>query len=191
MMGSGYWTSTPKAGDASSGWEVQFDFKYGYDDYEDRTSGGRVRCVRWPEQGQGGVSKSHWNVQNGTVHDNFTGLTWQESVPTTGGDDGFGNYSWSDAKSHCAELALDGGGWRLPKVKELATLVDDATENPAIDSSVFPGLPKPYTTGNSGSFWSSTVVASYPATAGLLVDFEGGPIYEDGVQYPYQVRCVR
>jgi hypothetical protein len=190
-MGDGYWTSTLKAGDASSAWKVHFDYFYGNDTYEDVTAGERVRCVRWPEQSPGAVPKGHWKIQNGTVYDNFTTLTWQQSIPATGGDDGFGNYSWANAKSYCAQLALDGGGWRLPKVKELATIVDDTTASPAIDPSAFPGTPGEGSgSAISDSFWTSTLVTGF-STAGLLVDFAYGGIGDDGVQYSYRVRCVR
>jgi hypothetical protein len=189
QMGYGYWTSTPKAGDASSAWTVHFDNTYGNDAYEDVTTNEGVRCVRG--QSQVVVPQGHWKIQNGTVHDKFTMLTWQQSTPVTGGDDGFGKYSWSNAKSYCAQLALDGGGWRLPKVKELATIVDDATASPAIDSSAFPGTPGlgggPVT---NDSFWTSTLVTDF-STAGLLVGFADGGIFDDGVAYPYRVRCVR
>jgi hypothetical protein len=190
-VGYGYWTSTPKAGDATKAWEVHFDYLYGNDSYEDVTVREQVRCVRWPESSQGGVPPVHWKIQNGTVHDNFTKLTWQQSIPATGGDDGYGNYTWSDAKSYCAQLTLDGGGWRLPWVKELATIVDDTAERPAIDSSAFPGTPGAGSgMAISGSFWTSTLSANF-STAGLLVDFGQGGIGDDGVQYTYRVRCVR
>jgi hypothetical protein len=190
-MGYGYWTSTRKAGNASSAWKVHFDNYYGRDTYEDMTAGERLRCVRAPEQGQVVVPKDHWKIQNGTVYDNFTTLTWQQSIAVTGGDDGFGRYSRSSAQSYCAQLALDGGGWRLPKVKELATLVDDTTASPAIDSSVFPGPPADGTRpATSDTFWAATLVTGF-STAGLLVDFVSGGIFDDGVQYTYRVRCVR
>jgi hypothetical protein len=190
-MGYGYWTSTPEPGNAPAAWKVHFDFLYGNDATEDVTSAEHVRCVRQPEQ-KGAVSpKDHWNIQNGTVYDRFTALTWQEAIPSTGGDDGLGDFSWSNAESYCAQLALDGGGWRLPKVKELATLVDVTTEVPAIDSSAFPGTPGEGSgSAISDSFWTSTLVTGF-TTGGLLVDFAYGVIGDDGVQYPYRVRCVR
>jgi hypothetical protein len=182
--GYGYWTSTPKAGDASAAWKVHFDNNYGNYIYEDVTLAEHVRCVRWPEQGQLGAARGHWTIQNGAVHDNFTTLTWQQSIATAGGDDGLGGYSWgSHADSYCGEQTLQGGGWRVPKVKELTTIVDVTTMDPAIDATAFPGAP-------IALFWSSTQVEAF-STAGLFVDFDYGGIGDDGVQYPYPVRCVR
>jgi hypothetical protein len=190
VAGFGYWTSTPKAGSPSSAWNVHFDFLYGSDGYEDVAVRENVRCVRAPEGSQVQPS-SHWTIQNGTVHDDFTGLTWQQSIPNEGGDDGVGDYTRDDASSYCAQLTLDGGGWRLPKVKELATLVDVTAAGPAIDSRAFPGTPGQGSGGAiSDSFWTSTPTAGF-TTDGLLVDFYDGAIGNDGAQYPYRVRCVR
>ena len=52
----------------------------------------------------------------GSCDDPTSGHTWQ--VTPTGE---FMN--WSDAKAHCAGLSLDGGGWRLPTIGELRTLI--------------------------------------------------------------------
>ena len=51
-----------------------------------------------------------------TWTDPTSGLTWQVS-PTGGG------MNWSEAKAHCSGLSLDGGGWHLPTIGELRTLI--------------------------------------------------------------------
>ena len=51
-----------------------------------------------------------------TWTDPTSGLTWQ--VTPTGGSMG-----WNKAKTHCANLSLDGGGWHLPTIGELRTLI--------------------------------------------------------------------
>ena len=51
-----------------------------------------------------------------TWTDPTSGLTWQ--VTPTGG-----TMNWSDAKAHCAGLSLDGGGWHLPDIGELRSLI--------------------------------------------------------------------
>ena len=48
--------------------------------------------------------------------DPMSGLTWQVK-PTGGG------MTWSNAKAHCASLSLDGGGWHLPTISELRSLI--------------------------------------------------------------------
>lgn len=51
-----------------------------------------------------------------TWKDFKSGLTWQ--ITPTGGE-----MSWSEAKTHCAGLSLEGGGWRLPTISELRSLI--------------------------------------------------------------------
>jgi len=43
-------------------------------------------------------------------------LTWQDTP--TGGE-----MSWASAKAHCTGLSLEGGGWRMPNIGELRTLI--------------------------------------------------------------------
>jgi hypothetical protein len=43
------------------------------------------------------------------------------------------------ALAHCAALSLAGGGFRLPSIAELLTLVDPTRSQPAIDPIAFPG----------------------------------------------------
>ena len=51
---------------------------------------------------------------NGIVKDTKTGLEW-----FVGPDR---NTTWDEAKSWAESLSIDGGGWRLPTLKELGTL---------------------------------------------------------------------
>jgi hypothetical protein len=114
----------------------------------------------------------------GTVYDTKSKLTWQQAVPST-------NYTWSDAKSYCGGVSasLGGAGWRLPTVRELASIADYTRSIPAIDPNAFPGTP-------SSLFWSATPSASYP-NQWYAVDFGAGfaSYYPSTVQG--YVRCVR
>jgi hypothetical protein len=88
-----------------------------------------VRCVR----GRVAATGPHYTVSNGTVHDNWTGLTWQQSpsaspvLPSTVG-------------SYCTGQTLAGGGWRAPSVNELETLWGDSTDPDGVnvDATTFP-----------------------------------------------------
>jgi hypothetical protein len=51
-----------------------------------------------------------------TGKDPTSGLTWQ--VTPTGGA-----MNWSNAQAHCTGLSLAGGGWHLPTISELRTLI--------------------------------------------------------------------
>ncbi len=56
------------------------------------------------------------SCSNGVCTDPATGFEWQETP--TGGP-----MKWKDGKTHCNELTLDGGGWRLPNISELRSLI--------------------------------------------------------------------
>jgi len=122
-----------------------------------------------------------YTISGGTVYDTKTRLTWQQTLSTT-------TYTWADAQSYCASLPLAGGGWRVPSVKELLTLVDfsvaPGSGTATIDATAFPNTP-------ATGFWSSTPVAGSSSNA-WGVDFHNGGTdsYGVGDNYIY-VRCVR
>ncbi len=72
-----------------------------------------VRCVR----GQVTPSGPHYTIGGGTVHDNWTGLTWLQSPS--------GLLYPSDVGSYCSGQTQAGGGWRAPSPNELETLWGD------------------------------------------------------------------
>jgi len=87
-----------------------------------------------------------YSITNGTVHDNRTGLTWQQSYRN--------KVVQADAATYCASQS---GGWRLPTIKELLTLYDfsySGADNVYLDSVAFGGVAYADST-----FWSSTVSA--------------------------------
>ena len=57
------------------------------------------------------------DLGDGTVRDNVTALVWQKAFAPSAMTQGA-------ALTYCAGLALPGGGWRLPTVTDLQTLVD-------------------------------------------------------------------
>jgi len=118
---------------------------------------------------------------DGTVKDTVTGLEWQQDV--------VGTFMWSasaapgSAQAYCQGLSLNGGGWRLPSLRELRSLVDTAKKNPAIDTDAFPDK-------NSGSFWSSTPKAASSFFV-WHVEFMNGKVDYAGAPADLLVRCVR
>ncbi len=119
-----------------------------------------------------------YSIANGTVTDTATKLVWQQAVDP-------GTYTWAGAKSYCAGLSLAGGGWRVPSMKELMTLVDFSVgpPGPTIDAAAFPNTPADY-------FWSSSPLAGQSSYAWLVFFSIGGTGY-NGVTYTLRVRCVR
>ena len=109
------------------------------------------------------------------VTDSSTGLEWQDDAIGT-------TMTWESAITHCEGLSLDGGGWRLPTVNELVSLVDDSTHNPAINP-VFQNTA-------SDNYWSSTTSASRTYYA-WGVDFSYGSQGNGNKRYNLYVRCVR
>jgi hypothetical protein len=167
-----YWVSTTSAywGPVSE-WLVHFGYGYVNTNwmYQDRFY---VRCVRG-----GQPAASFTDNGNGTVTDNKTGLVWQQSEP--------GYMTWDSALSYCEGLSLgDKTDWRLPNIKELESITDDARANPAIDTSFFPG---PY--GNY--YWSSSTIANSSNYAWFVGFFVGevNPGYSKSNDL--YVRCVR
>jgi hypothetical protein len=136
---------------------------------------GTVRCVR----GSAEPSSQYVIQAGGTVFDDRTGLTWQQSVPSQ-------TYAWSDAQSYCNGNAagLPGSGWRLPSMKELQTIVDDAQVNPAIDPNAFPSTPFDV------AYWTSTPEVGVPGYAWYVL-FGAGLANHNLTSVAYHVRCVR
>jgi hypothetical protein len=90
-----------------------------------------VRCVR----GHGSATGPHYTVSGGEVHDNWTGLTWIQSLSAS-------TMLPSTVSSYCASQTLDGGGWRAPSVNELETLWGDYWSPDAVmvDPNVFQAI---------------------------------------------------
>jgi formylglycine-generating enzyme required for sulfatase activity len=167
-----FWTSTPRADDPSFAWFVYFE--NGYSNHHQTDAAYRVRCVRDAGDAPPAAARYLANA-DGTVRDQRTGLTWQRDVDPV-------MRPWEAARAHCAALPLAGGGWRLPSMKELQTLVDDSRAEPSIDP-LFPDTPL-------DPFWTASPVVATPGSA-WRVSFIHGYTYDASGQYEYYARCVR
>jgi hypothetical protein len=62
-------------------------------------------------------------------------------------------HAWADAHRHADKVGSDGtafyNDWRVPTLRELATVTDRACQNPRTNLAVFPDTP-------AAPFWSST-----------------------------------
>ena len=112
----------------------------------------------------------------GEVLDVTTGLRWQQT-PGSANVVGAGSSCngpttcvWQEAVDYCAAL---GGGYRLPEIKELISLVDYSQFNPALPAG------HPFTGVQSSLYWSAAAVASNPTLA-WNVDFFNGFVLTTG-----------
>ena len=95
---------------------------------------------------------------DGTVTDVESKLMWMRC---SSGQQWAGNrcagaalaYSWGDAQQQADQTSRDGSAffkdWRVPTLRDLATITDRACKNPRTNLAVFPGTP-------AAPFWSST-----------------------------------
>ncbi|HET9931661.1 MAG TPA: DUF1566 domain-containing protein [Polyangiaceae bacterium] len=103
----------------------------------------------------------------GTVYDSVTALTWMRAPIENPID-------WVGATTYCSDLTFGGSSdWRMPTVKEAATLVDESRYYPAVDSDAFPAMP-------SGYFWTGTLIP-WDSTHAQTLHTGSGTI---GVAYP-------
>ncbi len=166
-----YWTSTEYAADTSNVWFVEFDLGQSFN--APKTDQYYVRCVRGPS-----AAPDLADNGDGTVTDNGTGLMWQQADSGTA-------KTWEDAIVYCTGLPLAAyDDWRLPDIKELATLASDTAYSPAINTALFPLTPA------SSDYWSSTTDAHSTISA-WRVTFDYGKLLVFAKTSPSLVRCVR
>ena len=109
--------------------------------------------------------------------DDKTGLIWQDNQQMRK------DFSFEEAKKHCANLKVDGyTDWRLPTIKELATILDLRTDRPALKNG--------FNMRISEKFWTSTPNAANPKEA-WTISFSYGDIEAYPLRRDYHVRCVR
>lgn len=118
------------------------------------------------------------------VTDHGTGLIWRRCMEGRSGANCSGGSEI--IRSHEAALAhaQSQRPWRLPSVKELATLVDRRHRDPAIDQTVFP---IPY---REHWFWTSTPTVDYAGLA-WTIDFGTGMLLKAPRKVAFHVRLVR
>lgn len=119
------------------------------------------------------------------VTDTATGLIWKRCVE---------GMTWDAAADTCAGKATTmtheqaliaakrSGGYRMPNVKELVSLVNRTRAEPAIDNIAFPSTP-------SDASWSSSPSAAVGTAWG--VGFDSGRVRHLNRRSAYVVRLVR
>lgn len=144
-----WWSSDKRADDPARVWVVNAGGGIGPHPKTETVSAGGVkkihaRAVRNPFSTT--FTAEHFtDNEDGTVTDNFTGLTWQKiQSPEL--------LTWEDALAYSSGLLLGGkGDWRLPNVKELQSLNDEKLLKPSFNKAYFTGV-------SSGNYWTSTTL---------------------------------
>lgn len=181
-----YLSSSPYVGKTTQAWSVSF----GNGDvgkHDERSSAAYVRLVRGALKP---LSQFTYSTNGTEVTDSQTKLIWSRCSL---------GQSWSG--SNCIdsptpvnhEQALLSArlvkGWRIPNIKELASLVDSRRESPAIDTAAFPSTPL-------GCFWSSSPFIGGPIAGAKVwtVDISYGSVdavWDRRGGTPCYVRLVR
>ena len=138
-----------------------------------------------------GAAFDYTDNGDGTVTDNVTGLTWEQS-PNSGPS------SWPQAQEYCESLSLGGhDDWRMPSLKELFSISNFSAGWPYLDTTYF-DLTVNDSISKDEQYWSSnyyvgkTVEGQYDAAFGVnhaTGHIKAYPALVTGPMGKY-VRCV-
>jgi hypothetical protein len=123
-------------------------------------------------------------ISGGTVYDKKSDLTWARCSVGQQWQEGAGCVGTIETLTWAQALKQGEGGWRIPTVKELETLIARSCSKPAIDESVFQGIAP-----DKLAYWSGTEVGSYGGA--WAVSFLVGTTGYDEHAIRLPVRLVR
>jgi hypothetical protein len=134
---------------------------------------------------------NQFTINDGTVTDNKTTLTWMRCSLGQAWDAGSSSctgtaskYNWQNALTAANSTDFAGqNDWRLPNIKELKSIVEQACYLPAINDIIFPNTQSAY-------YWSSSPGASYDDYAWIVYFLNGSDSYSSKSNNRY-VRLVR
>jgi len=103
---------------------------------------GAVRCVReYKDIYFASAEDDYEDLGNNIIRDNLRGIEWEVSKSPYD--------KWDVLVKYCKDKTTDGGGWRLPNINELTTIVDRLRGTLAVK--------KPFLTYTTiAGYWSST-----------------------------------
>ncbi|MBI5592040.1 MAG: DUF1566 domain-containing protein [Deltaproteobacteria bacterium] len=133
---------------------------------------------------------SQFILREGEAFDQKTKLTWCRCSVGTTWKKGAGCVgavklmSLEDAKQIAQKL---GGGWRIPTIEELYSIVEQRCTNPAINSEVFPDVKN---SGEGAPYWSVTKIKEMPSLI-YYIDFLSSEADGHTKGFPMAVRLVR
>ncbi len=136
------------------------------------------------------------------VRDNVTGRVWEVKTDDGGIHDKDNSYRWGGVgadpygtdfykdwdllvNSSNNENLCGFNDWRVPKLKELQSIINYGRSNPAIDTAYFPNSSDPYI------YWSSTGYARQPENIQRVIFSDGQTDPHGRRNSRYSVRLVR
>ena len=131
------------------------------------------------------------NFTSEAVLDRDTGLVWERSPSTLlfDGAPPAGTFGGTHAHDHCINLRVaNRGGWHLPTIQELLSLVDSSQTAPALPAG------HPFTIAVDTQYWSATGYGNSVSAALRTADFRLGVSGEAGTNggvVQLHVWCVR
>jgi Protein of unknown function (DUF1566) len=150
----------------------------------------RGQYADWPmPDSTGTIAPRYDDRVPGVLRDEVTGLSWQLELPSSfagctgkaalAGD----GCTFAQAGAYCAQLAVAGGGWRVPSKIELESLLDLRPDHSGFDGAPLLG-------GAAREHWTSSPFPEMPGTA-YLVEFGMGISAIADTSKFQLVRCVR
>lgn len=132
---------------------------------------------------------SRFVLKDGEAFDQKTKLTWERCSVGT---------SWNGSKcvGSVRLMSLDeakklagkrGGGWRVPTIEELYSIVESRCTDPTVNSQVFPGVRN---LGEGAPYWSTTRIREMPPLV-YFIDFVNGEADGHTKGFAMAVRLVR
>ena len=136
-----------------------------------------------------GQERNYIDNGNGTVSDTMLNLIWQNNYSDNKGyanDGTIPNLDHSTAVEYCGDIDLAGlTDWRLPSMRELASLIDYsiALPGPFIDPVFIT------TKIDGGMYWTGTIYAPNTTQAWFVRFVENG-VNRRPLSDTYNIRCV-
>ncbi len=157
-----FWTASTFVKYPASAWKITPASV----DFADRTSKCAARCVRGGPTLGAPIAKQYDLIDADMLRDPVTHLVWERTPPAA-------QSMWDVANARCQALALGGRPWRLPSVKELASIVDETKSGPA----------------SNGSFGDSAA-RTFTANPQWTVNFDQGIAVQGPTGFAESSRCV-
>ncbi len=158
----------------SQGWIVEFAF--GQTEREPLTALHGARCVRRDGAPPHGPTPRFLAKDAENATDQLLNLVWLRPITVN-------TYPFLFSLGWCAKHDTPPGGWRLPTVRELSSLVDRSQGPPMVDALVFFLLPQVY--------WTVRPVGGAPGLFGWAVDFPRGEVRAIHGNSAQWFSCVR